>query len=96
LWQRFTANKPDSLRVWVVRLAWSASNFQRLLSAVVMTVWLGLKALRDSIETFGEGNPLTALCPKIDDVTDPDDAFSSVTNLLDMLDFVSSVDKRQS
>ena len=38
----------------------------------------GLKALRDSVDVFGEGNPLTALCPKIDDVTDPDDAFSSV------------------
>ncbi|EDQ87991.1 uncharacterized protein MONBRDRAFT_33026 [Monosiga brevicollis MX1] len=38
----------------------------------------GLKSLRDSIDVFGETNPLTALCPKIDEATDPDDAFSSV------------------
>eukprot|EP00730_Choanoeca_flexa_P014807 TRINITY_DN6608_c0_g1_i1.p1 TRINITY_DN6608_c0_g1~~TRINITY_DN6608_c0_g1_i1.p1 ORF type:complete len:624 (+),score=155.98 TRINITY_DN6608_c0_g1_i1:60-1874(+) len=38
----------------------------------------GLKSLRDSVDVFGEGNPLTALCPRIDENTDPDDAFSSV------------------
>lgn len=38
---------------------------------------LGWKALQESIEHFGQQNPLTCLVPNLKD-TDPDDAFSSV------------------
>lgn len=38
---------------------------------------MGMKALQDSVDTFGPTNPLTALVPEITGV-DPDDAFSSV------------------
>jgi len=38
---------------------------------------IGYKSLRDSIDNFGEDNPLTALMPNLNGI-DPDDAFSSV------------------
>eukprot|EP00049_Salpingoeca_infusionum_P027443 m.32349 g.32349 ORF g.32349 m.32349 type:complete len:617 (-) comp9510_c0_seq1:1182-3032(-) len=38
----------------------------------------GLTALQNSVDQFGAESPFTALCPKFDGQTDPDDAFSSV------------------
>lgn len=44
----------------------------RQLSAIV-----GLKHLQEDVDHFGVDNPLTALCPKLEN-TDPDDAFSGI------------------
>ena len=38
---------------------------------------IGWKALEESIEVFGSDNPLTCLCPKLNDI-DPDDAYNSL------------------
>ncbi|KAJ9085851.1 Leucyl aminopeptidase yscIV [Entomophthora muscae] len=38
---------------------------------------IGWKALKESVELFGADSPLTALCPKLENMN-PDDAFSSI------------------
>jgi hypothetical protein len=66
--------KEDILEaIFIIRLARLHGEAERQFSAII-----GWKALKESVELFGEDSPATVLKPDLSTGIDPDDYFSSI------------------